>query len=111
MTGFYPHIPECPDDTEALRIVDSLTIVGHVVDGLVIFELEKCHWRKFGVTAAGVVAAGRHFGCRVEAMPGDREVKLQDSIVTSVITALRTYDAQLSIGPEIQYMTNVPAAI
>jgi len=71
LAGFYAHILESPDDTQALSIVDSLTIVGHVVDSLVIFELEKCHWWKLEVTAAGVVAAGGHFGCRIETMPGD----------------------------------------
>jgi len=72
LAGFDPHILERADDAEALSIVDSLTVVGHVVDGLVIFELEKCHRWEFSVTAACVVAAGRHFGCRVEAMTGDR---------------------------------------
>ncbi len=71
MAGFYAHILERPDDTEALSVAGSSTIVSHVVDSLVIFELEKRHWRKFSMTGACVVAARRHFGRRVETMPGD----------------------------------------
>ena len=111
MTRLDAHVLERPDDTEALRVVGSLTIIRHIVDGLVIFKLEKCHWRKFNVAAARVVAAGRHLGRRVEAMSGHRQVKFQDSIVTRIITALRAYNAQLCIRLEIRRISLVTSAI
>jgi len=100
LTRLDAHVLERPDDTEALSVVGSLTIIRHIVDGLVIFKLEKCHWRKFTVAAACVVAAGGHFGRRVEAMSGHRQVKFQDPIVTGIITTLRTNNAQLFISPK-----------
>ena len=55
-----------------MSVPGSLGIVGHVVDGFVIFEFEKCHGWKFCVAATCVVTARRHFGSRIEAVPGDR---------------------------------------
>ena len=111
MTRLDAHVLERPDDTEALRVVGSLTIIRHIVDGLMIFKLEKCHWRKFTVAAACEVAAGRHLGRRVEAMSGHRQVKFQDPIVTRIITALRAYNAQLHIRLEIRRISLVTSAI